>query len=363
METLALKNLQTLDWRRLLKLKQYAVFGLDIGSSSVKIVQLRKDGLDWVVTAAGMAEIPDGREDNKTSRDVNTIKAIRKCFESAGITTKFAIYGLCGPEVAVRCFKFPLLPNEEIHGAVTLEASQVCPFNIEEGAIDYQLISNETGSVTGVLVAATNKLIDKKNRLVQDAELNGTLADADGLALLNCFTEFEKDYTNKTVAILNVGSSYTTLAIVGNNSLPFVRDIAYAGNDIIKQIADENNVSAETIAKILSGSSDDTQDQAGLQLDVSLAKACQKLITDVTETLRYYAAQEKSNFVEKIFICGGFSLVKGFVELFNSNFPASVVLWNPFEKMRCEADRACMDILQKNGPAMAVAAGLAMRSI
>jgi len=360
---LALKNSQTLNWRRLLKLERYTCFGLDIGSSSVKIVQFRKDGLDWVVTAAGAAEIPDGMEDNKTRREINIVKAIRKCFESTGIATKFAVYGVCGPEVAVRCFKFPALPHEEIHGAVTLEASQVCPFNIEESAVDYQLISNGTNSVTGVLVAATNKMIDRKNRLVQDAELNGTLADADGLALLNCFTESEKNYTNKTVAILNVGSVFTTLAIVGNNSLPFVRDIAYAGNDIIEQVAAEHNLSREIVSRILAGSSDNDNGQTAPQLGDSIARACKKLITDVTETLRYYAAQEKSILVEKIFICGGFSLVKGFVELFNSNFPAQVVLWNPFEKMRCEADRTCMDALQKNGPAMAVAAGLAMRSI
>ena len=357
---MALNNFRTLNWRRLLKLEQYTVFGLDIGSSSVKIVQLRKDGQDWVVTAAGAAEIPDGMEEDKTRREINIVKAIRKCFGSTGIATKFAVYGACGPEVAVRCFKFPALPNEEIHGAVTLEASQVCPFNIEESAVDYQLIPNETGSVTGVLVAATNKLIDKKNRLVQDAELNGTLADADGLALLNCFTESEKSYTNKTIAILNVGSAFTTLAIVGNNSLPFVRDIAYAGNDIIEQVAAEHNLSREIVSGILAGSSGN---ETYPNLGDSLARACKKLITDVTETLRYYAAQEKSTFVEKIFICGGFSLVKGFVELFNSNFPAPVVLWNPFEKMRCEADRTCMDVLQKNGPAMVVATGLAMRSI
>lgn len=357
---MALKNLQTLNWRRLLKLEQYTVFGLDIGSSSVKIVQLRKDGQDWVVTAAGAAEIPDGAEEDKTSREINIVKAIRKCFGSTGIATKFAVYGVCGPEVAVRCFKFPVLPNEEVHGAVTLEASQVCPFNIEEGVVDYQLVSNSTDSVTGVLVAATNKMIDKKNRLVQDAELNGTLADADGLALLNCFTESEKSYTNKTIAILNVGSTFTTLAIIGNNSLPFVRDIAYAGNDIIEQVAAEHNLSKEIVSGILAGvSGNETYPQLG----DSLARACKKLIADVTDTLRYYAAQEKSTLVEKIFICGGFSLVKGFVELFNSNFPAPVVLWNPFEKMRCEADRTCMDVLQKNGPAMAVAAGLAMRSI
>ncbi len=355
-----LKNLQTLDWRRLIKNEQHTVLGLDVGSTSVKIVQLRKDGCDWVVTAAGLTEIPDGTEDDKTRREINTVNAIRECFESTGIKTKFAVYGVCGPEVAVRCFKFPALPHEEVSGAIMLEASQVCPFNVEESAVDYQLISNETGSVTGVLVAATNKLIDRKNRLIQDAELNGTLLDADGLALLNCFTESEKNHENKTVAILNVGNSFTNLAIIGNNSLPFIRDIAYAGNDIIEQVAAEHDLSIEIVSGILAGSSGN---ETYPNLGDSLARACKKLITDVTETLRYYAAQEKSTFVEKIYICGGFALVEGFVELFKNNFPASVVLWNPFEKMRCDADRKCTDILQKHGPAMAVAAGLAMRSI
>jgi Tfp pilus assembly PilM family ATPase len=95
----------------------------------------------------------------------------------------------------------------------------------------------------------------------------------------------------------------------------------------------------------------------------SLARACQKLIVDVTETLRYYNAQEKSTFVEKVFVCGGFSLVEGFVELLDSRLPAKAVLWNPFDNMRCNAGQPCKDILAKRGPAMAVAAGLAMRSV
>jgi Tfp pilus assembly PilM family ATPase len=93
-----------------------------------------------------------------------------------------------------------------------------------------------------------------------------------------------------------------------------------------------------------------------------LEKYCRKLIVDVTETLRYYTAQEKSAVVEKIFVCG-FTPVKGFVELLDSRLPARTVLWNPFDKIPCDGDQNCRDVLKKNGPAMAVAAGLAMRSI
>jgi len=148
---------------------------------------------------------------------------------------------------------------------------------------------------------------------------------------------------------------------MGDNNLPFIRDIAYGGNDIAEQIASENDISIETVKKILSGGGNSRESE--LKLGDSLERACRKLIVDVTETLRYHTAQEKSAVVEKMFVCGGFALVKGFVELLDSRLPARTVLWNPFDKMRCEGGRACEDIVAQRGCGMAVAAGLAMRSI
>ncbi len=95
----------------------------------------------------------------------------------------------------------------------------------------------------------------------------------------------------------------------------------------------------------------------------SLERACHKLIVDVTETLRYYTAQKQSSFVEKVFVCGGFAVVRGLVELLDKELPAKVVLWNPFEKIGCAAGQSCEAILHTEGPALAIAAGLAMRSI
>jgi type IV pilus assembly protein PilM len=357
----SVKGSMKLNWKRLLNLEEKQVLGLDIGSSAVKMVQLRKNGAGYSVTAAGIVDIAGEEKSGKNHKEINTVGAISKCLRSAGVQTQLAVCSVCGPEVAVRYFKFPSLLPEEIEGAVLLEAAQVCPFNVDNSAVDYQLMPNGEDSVCGVLVAATNKLIKGKSQLAQEASLNTVLMDVDGLALLNCFGEYEKPETSRTTAILNVGSSSTNLAIMGDNSLPFVRDIAYAGETIVKEIADENGVAPETVSRILSGceNSDSTQ----LEIGDSLKKACRKLIVDVTKTLRYYTAQEKSTIVEKIFVCGGFAMVKGFVELLDEQLPAAVVLWNPFDKIGCDAGQQCRDILQKSGPAMAVAAGLAMRSI
>lgn len=351
-----------MNWKRSIKLVKDEILGLDIGSSAVKIVALKKDNDGYLVAAAGMREIPASHDDYELHR-ANTVKAIRECFELARTGTKMAVCGVSGPDVAVRDFEFPPLSAEDIEAAVLLEASQVCPFNADDSAVSYHLIPNGGDKTCGVLVAALNTLVTSKVKLAKEARLNCVLMDVDGLALLNCFKglvngnmQSEKD---QTVAILNVGGSHTTLAIVDSKGWPFIRDMTYAGSDIVAQIAAENDLSNENVRGILSGGSDTEVPD----LRESLAKACQRLIGDVGETLRYYSAQSSSSNVGKLFVCGGFSLAVGFVELLNSRLGVEAVLWNPFDNIRCNGNPRFQDVCAKEGPALAVAAGLAMRSV
>ncbi|MGB2806448.1 MAG: type IV pilus assembly protein PilM [Sedimentisphaerales bacterium] len=352
-----------LGWERSFKLEieEKGVFGLDIGSSSVNAIQLEKKKGDWTVLAASRVRIAPGEEDR---RQINTVGAISKCLELMGIRSRRAVCGISGPEVAVRDFKFPLLPRDEVESAVLFEAAQVCPFNANDATVDYQLIGNGKDSTNGILVAATNKLINSKTELAKQASVDCVLMDVDGLALLNCLSECEKGVAEQTTAILNVGNSYTTLVIMngrGGPAVPFIRDVAYAGNDIVKAIAAENDMSEESTKEILFRGTNSTE--RPIRIEESLEKACDKLIVDVMETLRYYTAQDKSSFVEKVFVCGGFGAVQGLVELLDKHLPSKVVLWNPFETLVCETGQSCKEILQEDGPAMTVAAGLAMRAI
>jgi len=340
------------DWKRSINITKHETLGLDIGSAAVKIVALSNNGEGYSAIAAGVAEIPASDDDSIRQR-TNTLKAVRSCF--ARTKVKLAVCGVSGPEVAVRDFELPLLAPEEMTAAVLLEASQVCPFPAEASAVDYQLMP--------VLVAAMHSLIVDKTQLARDARLKCVLMDVDGLALLNCYKGLtdadEEAQAGRTVAILNVGNAHTTLAIMDDAGRPFVRDMTYAGDEIIRQITTENGAPAETIREILSGGST----VAELGLDEDLARACQKLIANVNETLRYYTAQGKSASIDKLHVCGGFALAGGFIELLNSRLSAECVLWNPFDQMHCNPNRKYKDAFSKTGPAFAVAAGLAMRSI
>jgi type IV pilus assembly protein PilM len=357
----ALKTLRNdpANWKRLLELELEPTFGLDIGSSSVKLLQLQRDETGrYSITAVALANITtDGSLDEEQAQ-LNTVNAIRTCLQLTGIESRSAVCGLSGPEVAVRDFRFPLLAPEELESAVVLEAGQACPFQISECVVDHQILSSTLEGISGVLVAATRKLVNDKVRSAGNAQVNAVLMDVDGLALLNCFTQTQSRLQGQTITILNVGSSCATLAILGDDNSAFVRDIQHAGDSIIADIANAKSLSRERVRQILVAEGCNSP-QLGAE---TVRRACQKLVGDITDTLRFYTAQQKNAFIDKIYLCGGFALIKGFVEFLGSQLPAKVILWNPFDRIACPVAQY-RDIVEKSGPAFAVAAGLAMRSI
>jgi type IV pilus assembly protein PilM len=349
-----------LNLKDVLEIKRDEIIGLDVGSHAVKMVQLRKEQSGFTVAAVAKVNVDANKGTEIGNIDINVVRAVKDCFRLSSAKSQLAVCSVCGPEVAIRRFKFPPLPKEEIHSAVMLEAAQVCPFNVSDSIVDYQVIPNGQDSIHGILVAATDRLVQKKKWFAEEASLRVILIDVDGLALLNCLQNCEKEKQGRKIAVLNVGSSFTTLAIVDNDNIPFIRDIAYAGSDIIGNLAMKLGVESTVVQKYISGVGDLTGER--LNTKDALPGACQKLIEDVSETLRYYSANEKT-LVDEIYLSGGFALVDGFVELLKNSFAANVQLWNPFESFPGSVPGQYTDFLKKEGPAMAVAAGLAMRVI
>lgn len=338
--------------------------GVDIGSSAVKIVQLRKAGANWLVTAAGIVDISDKGLDNPGRKETNSARAVHNCVRLSGIRTKLAVCAVGGAEVAVRDFEFPPIPAEQIERAIFLEAKQVCPFNTDQIAVDYHLTADGDNKTRGYLVVATDNVVKNMVRVANRAHLDCVLMDVDGLALINCFNELEKPEKSHGTAILNIGSHCTTFAVEGADGRPFIRNLSYAGDSIIEGIAAENEMKPDAVNAMFAGETKDIP----ANIQESFVRACNRLINEINKTVRYYAAQERSSDIRKMLVCGGFALFGELVKILNDNLPMDVELWNPFEKMRCHVGRnhhgvLVKNIVRKHGPALAVAAGLAMRSI
>ncbi len=340
------------------------ILGLDIGSYSVKLIQMRKSSKGWSVISGAIAEIISSNSENPNLRDVDIANTIQTCLRLAGTKTSYAVCALGGNEVAIRNFDFPSLPKEELETAVLLEARQVCHFTTTDIAVDYHVIPNGSERTRGYLVAATNKNIENITRLVKKSKLNCAMIDADALALLNCFTEIEKPENDHGTAILNIGNNHTAMVIEGRAGWPFVRNLNYAVEDVIKQIAEEYSFTSDSIKKILL---DETKEMPP-EIYEALMKATRDFVNDIEKTLLYYSTQNNSFGIRRILVCGGGALYQGIVKMLAKMLPVETVLWNPFEKMRLSKGRSSKsvllkNVLKKNGPAMVVAAGLAMRNI
>ncbi len=347
----------------MLKLVNKDVIGLDIGSHSVKTVHLTKSRNSWEVRSAAIVDISPEGTNNPGRREANTVRAIQNCLRIIQTKTKLAVCSVGGPEVAIRNFDFPMLLPEEMEKAVVLEAKQVCPFTTNDIVVDYNLVPNGSDRARGYLVAVTNELLNRKLRLSKEAHLNCTLMDVDALAVLNCFKEIEKPGNNHGIAVLNIGSRHTILAVEGNDGLPFVRNLSYSGENVIKFIAEQNSMTIEEVRRILAGEDNDIPPS----VYDSLIEASLRLIGDIHKTIRFYSVQQNSFNIDRILVCGGFALFDGFMDFLNEHLPIKFELWNPFDKMRCHSrvlqSVLLKNILRKNGPAMVVAAGLAMRSL
>ncbi len=357
----------------MLSLRRKSLVGLDIDASAVRMVQLRKDSGGYVIVKAAVTEITPWGGDPQLRR-IHTIQAILQGLSSAGITSKYAVCGLRGPEVVVRDFEFPGMTPEEIAGAVELEVSQICPFLAEESTFDYQVTSNNDKRTMGFWVAATNDLIESTRQLVAEAGLQCALADVVGLALLNLLgvqnkepqAEDEEPKTPDSAsgpaprdAVLSLGDSCVSIAIADPAGRPFVRDIGSG-------VAVEGRPSLAG-GRLATHGSFATESGWAAHHDYR-PMTNDSLVEDVTTTLRYYAAQNGSARVDRLLVCGGAPAAQKSVELLRTRVNLEVQPWNPLADCGLRiAEGGLKDTNDDHppwyGPSLAVAAGLALRNI
>lgn len=349
--------------------KQVELMGLDIGSTSVKLVRLLKGQDGYTVSLAVKEDIQTA--ENPDDQAKQKLAAVKACLQKVPAASRTVVCGLEGSQVVVRGFKFPPLPAEAITQAVQFEAQQTCPFDSKQSVLDYQLVEipnlsdeeKQSKAVRrhGLMVVSTQETVKERIDLVSTAGGKTLMVDAGALALLNCINELDLAGTLGTIAVIDIGATYSHVVIYGRDGLPFVRDLAIAGQTIIHSISRDLEMSAQQVRQALSGQEVDAEIQN--QVLLAMNNAVRPLATAINETLRFYSFQEKGAGVEKIYLCGGFSMIDAFVEFLADGLPVEVEILNPFEKMTCQSGVGQNESLQTCGPAWATAVGLAMRTI
>src|SRR5213592_2554694 len=185
------------------------IFALDIGSSSVKALQLREAGGSYRLTALGTASLPpDAIADGSIKDAATVIEAIRSAVSKAGIKARESAIAISGRELIIKKVQIPEVPPRDVHPVVQLEAEHHIPFAIDEVFLDYHTVGQHGGVMDLILVAVKKSKVLEYASAVSEAGFEPSIVDVDGFALGNQFELNFPEERAEAVALIDIGFDY-----------------------------------------------------------------------------------------------------------------------------------------------------------
>ena len=345
--------------------KKKGVIGLDIGSSSIKLVELNEGKNGFKLQNLAISPLPpEAIVDGSLMDSVTIIDTIRELTANTKTKTKDVVISISGHSVIVKKINLPFMTEAELEESIQWEAERYIPFDINDVNIDFQILGSgpENPEVMDVvLVAAKKDIINDYISVIIESGLNPVIIDVDAFALENMLAinyEIEKE---EIIAIANVGASTTNINIIKNNVSAFTRDIFKGGNQVTEEIQRQLHIDYEEAEKIKVGSKVDTTSQATIQ-DV-LKTASESLAMEIGSSLDFFQSTTTYEKINKFYLSGGGSKVKDFDLILQQQIGIPVEIVNPFKKIEYSGKNFDIEYLREIGPIMAVGVGLSTRKV
>jgi type IV pilus assembly protein PilM len=339
-----------------------SLVGLDIGSSSVKAIELKPVGKGFRVSAIGVETVPpDSIVDGAIIDGGAVADAVRRLFANKKFKAKDVVASLSGNSVIVKKISLPSMTEAELSESIYWEAEQYIPFDIQDVNLDYEILDAGTdqGSMEVLLVAAKKDKIADYTNVIAQAGKSPVVVDVDVFALQNAFEANYGFDSNSVVAILNAGASAININILAGSQSVFTRDVSMGGNAFTEAVQKELNLPYESAEQLKKG-----QDVDGATYED--ARAVLRAMTDnvlleVEKTFDFFKATASSDRIDRIMLSGGASRVEGFAESLRERFGTEVEQFDPFRQVACDAKKVGIDNVDEFGAVAAVAMGLALR--
>jgi type IV pilus assembly protein PilM len=346
--------------------KKKGLVGLDIGSSAIKAVELKPGGKggEYHLVNLGMEPLPpEAIVDGAIMDSGAVIDAIQRLFSANKIKTNDVACSVSGNAVIVKKISLPQMTPEELAESIHWEAEQYIPFDIQDVALDYEVVegSGSGGNMDVLLVASKKDKIGDYTSAISQAGKTPTIIEVDVFALQNCY---EVNYgldPGRVIALLNVGASIMNINIVkGSNSI-FNRDIAVGGNQYTDAIQKDLNLSFDQAEALKRGAR--VEGAAPENLGPILRAVSDNITLEIQKTFDFFKATSSEDRIDRIFLAGGTSKVPGLRELLADRFDAGVEIMNPFNNVIYNPREFDPDFIAEIGPSAAVAVGLAVRRV
>lgn len=339
------------------------LIGVDIGSSAIKVCQLRESRKGYGLVRLGYAPLPaqsivDGHVMNATV----VVDAIQQALGTAKIKQKEVAVSISGQAVIIRKITVPMMTSAELDEQIQWEAEQHIPFDIKDVRVDYEVLRRrpEAGQMDLLLVAAKRDQLDDYVQIAKQAKLKPLVVDIDAFTVQNLFEYTRGIPQDQTFAIINVGASLASINIVSRGASAFTRDIANGGNYITEQLQRQLGIPFEQ-AEEMKCAAAAQGGQAGAQVVPIIDTVCDSIAGEIQRSLDFFLATSGEPEMHRIYLTGGSSVLPPLQAAVARRSRVPVEVIQPMERISVEAKEVNAQLLQQHASQLCVALGLAMR--
>ena len=344
--------------------KSKEVIGVDIGTSSIKLVELKEVSKGFQLQNFTVSPVPPQAIVDGAIMDAGAIvDSLQSALQESRIKRKQVAMGLSGQSVIVKKISLPEMPEEELEESIHWEAEQYIPFDIDDVNLDFHILdsgtSPEEGKMDVLLVAVKKDKIDDYTSLVIQAGLTPSIVDLDAFALQNAYELNYEVVSGKNIALVNVGAGIMNLNVMRNGVSTFTRDISIGGNQYTESIQKELNVSIDEAEQLKLGQQiGDIRPETVREI---MAPVTESVALEIQRSFDFFRATTTDQDVDKIVLSGGCAKVANIDQILTEQLKIEVEISNPFQNIQVNEKKFDPQYIADNAPIAAIGVGLALR--
>jgi type IV pilus assembly protein PilM len=311
------------------------LIGIDIGSSSVKIMELKQTRKGYDLINFGMAPLPQEAIVEGALMNSNAVEEkIREIISAGKISSRYVATSVSGHSVIIKKITLPQMSKEELDESIHWEAEQYIPFDIKDVNMDAQILDNSdsaSGKMDIILVAAKSDLVNDYSAVIKNSGLEPVIIDVAAFALQNSYEQNYGINPQDTVVLVNIGASSTNMNIISRGKSIFTRDLNIGGKNYTEEIQKQMNISYEQAEALkISGNTESQGDKTDTLIPQevgSIIKSVSESVgSELQRTIDFYLQSAQDEAISTIYLSGGTARIYGLVEAIENRLK----IVNPF---------------------------------
>jgi type IV pilus assembly protein PilM len=340
--------------------------GLDIGTSSIKLVQLKESKKGIQLASFSMAPLPsEAIVDGAVMNSGAVVDTIQAMVAAQKLKNRECALSISGHSVIIKKISLPAMTPEELDESIKWEAEQYIPFDVNDVYLDYQILQTrpEQGQMDVLLVAAKKEMVDEYASVAREAGLEPVVVGIDCLTIQQGF-ELNYGYPpGETIVLINIGASTININVVANGLTTFTRDIAMGGNQFTEELQKQLNVSYdEAEAYKLGGERGvDAESVVPQEVERVVSAVSEQMASEIHRSLDFYMATSSEGRISRIYLSGGSAKIPALARTLENRIGVACELIDPFRGVQVDPKLFNLDYINQVRPLAAVVLGLGLR--